>query len=230
MDQELLTILANIGSLVDQAQQMGAGEPAEEAPVVMESDDENADVMPPEDDDELLKKVLSAMKGMDSDEDDEDDVEKSDEGTQIGEDKAEALIDDLPPETDKAISAVAKMILSKLNKSRQVKKTRPEDKVAKALALLASRQVEVEKALTGIIKSSGLADEITRINEVQKSKHNTTAPVNDTADIQKTLEQIKNQLGSPQQSISMEERSLHKSLSDNDGEALKAIFSVNAKK
>jgi len=218
MDAEVLTILSNIESLIEQAKMMSGAEG--EAPVEPEA---------PQDD---VNKILEFMKQMEAPKDeepkDEDEVEKSAEGATASDD-AEARIEDQPEESKDAVSEVAKALAKLMSRgSKEVKKSADSgvDKLTKVVKALVDRNSEVEKTLENILEGLGIADKIKKNYEVQKSMKE--VPRNDPSEIKKTLDEIKTALGGNKEpgkkSFFNSENTLHKSLTENDGEFMKAIF------
>ena len=141
MDEKLKTILANIQSLVDQANQLSSGEAGEASQEAGE--EEGYDV-------EKIMKMLKDMgagkgedktveKGEDEgsaeDKKEDEEVKKSDKGTHAN-DKAQAIIDDQGEVNEENIQEVAKAIINMAKKS-SVKTSSTDPEITKAIQLMA---------------------------------------------------------------------------------------------
>jgi hypothetical protein len=131
-----------------------------------------------EKDEEVKKSTISTPA--DNDDTARDDAEKriDDESTNI---------------TDEAIDEVAKAIAKKLFKSKEVKKSENNlttnqllNEIVKVQKSLLARQEETENALSNMIKGLGIADEINKSYEVQKSQE-VKKGLNNKSDVEATL-------------------------------------------
>ena len=214
-NQEFLTILANISSLVEQLKQAEAQEESQEPSAPMEEGGEM--------DLEKIKKYLKAME--DGEEDENKEVEKS-ENSPSPDDKnfAEQNLDEQPEENDKNVKEVAKALFAMMNKGKPaVKKSNPLDDVLKVVKSLADETVENRKALNSILEGLGVADEIKKSVELKKSQERVK---NDPTDLKKSLDYIVEQL-KPQQSSTVATNDSHvlqKSLTADGGALLHGIF------
>ena len=232
-DQEINTIIANITSLLDQLKQMAGGGVGPEVPPEM--------APPPAEGEEDLQKILKYLKDMDKDEDDKEEgfnpkeIEKSSEGT-TNDDNADARIKDQPKENLDAIREVAKQLALIMSKKQTVAKSTSVNATANGLyeitKMLVDEVKELKKAQENILTGLGVADEILKTSEIKKSLDVPRKLENDPSEIQKTLDEIKNQL-----SVSKEQEKntngnshyLAKALSEKDGMALNMIFSGRKK-
>lgn len=232
MDAELQAILNNITSLVEQAKQMAGGSVEGPAP---EGGEEGFSP-------EMAEKVLKYLKAMDGEEDDDfgdedDEVAKSDNGTQLGDDKAEKLIDDQPEENIKNVNEVAKalaMIMASQKKGR-VAKSKEADPMKELFKVVKSLAVELkeQKAFNeNLLKGLGIADNIIASTEVQKSQDKAKPMDVDPQAVAKSLEYIQSVLGQKKEEpvSGNKGHSIVKSLTDNEGEALTAMFANNARR
>lgn len=211
MDQELMTLLNNIVSLVSQAKQAIGGEASGETvgggEEGIESKEDGLDM-------EEIKKYLKDMEGESGEkEPDEDDkIAKSEES-------ADKTVDEQPEVNEKNINAVAKMLMAAM-KSQPVKKSDDSGKVIKALS---NELDEVKKALNSILEGLGVADEIKKMEVVKKDNR----PIQnaDIHEIRKSLEIL---AGVKEENKIVNQNdgshSVFKSLTDNDGALLRGIF------
>ena len=246
MDAELATIFSNIASLVDQAKQMlggGAGAPpaAEKAEGIKPEDDEKAspDVA------EKIMKFLKEMDEPEKKEEKPGEVEKSaqekvsekkeekpgeveksaqekvstpDEGVNAS-DKAPAIVEETTPDQEKNINSIARALAGMMaNKSIQsVKKSDSSKEMYTVLKAIVDDQNDIKKAISNILSGLGVADQIKKMNEVEKSEaQNVRRPMNDQNEIQKSLDYIKQELGASRnnQPIGNNSDTVHKSLAD----------------
>lgn len=220
MDAELMTIFSNINSLVDQAKQMLGGQKAQMAEMEPEEKEEMASP-------EVAEKIMKFLKEMDEPEEKEEkpgEVEKADqpklstpdEGV-TATDGATAIVDETTPEQEKNLNEIARALITMMaNKSqnKSVKKSNDNKELYSFLQNLVDEQKEVKKAIKTIYEGLGVAEQIKKTNEVQKSE-NVRRPLNDPDEIQKSLDYIKQQLGvQSHRPVGNDGDSIHKSLSD----------------
>jgi hypothetical protein len=216
---EMATIISNIGSLIDQLKQMTAGEAVKEEP----KEEITA---------EQIEKILKEMDG-EKDEDKKEEVAKAvapaanspqDKGETASSDSDE-IIGEATDTQDKNLKeiekALKKMLEKKVNKSSSAK----DDAMLKAIQLIVDDNRELRKGLENIYEGLGIATEIKKLNEVKKSQEY-QRPINDPSEIQKSIDEIKNMLGTAK--AEKTEQSLQKSLSDES--VLRGIFSYNSKR
>ena len=208
MDAELATIFSNIASLVDQAKQMLGDEKASP---------------------DVAEKIMKFLKEMDEPEKKEEkpgEVEKSaqekvstpDEGVNAS-DKAPAIVEETTPDQEKNINSIARALAGMMaNKSIQsVKKSDSSKEMYTVLKAIVDDQNDIKKAINNILSGLGVADQIKKMNEVEKSEaQNVRRPMNDQNEIQKSLDYIKQELGASRnnQPIGNNSDTVHKSLAD----------------
>jgi len=218
MNEEIMTLLSNIQSELDQLKAIsGAGEASSE---------QDTTDMPAEDQSEFteedIAKLLKMVEGDGKKEEDEDDIAKSAEGATAS-DTAEERIEDQPEESKANVEEVAKGILMRyLAKSKQKKGSAEVVKMKSELA-------EVKKALSDVLEAIGVGDEIAKIQKSVSSP----IPRNNMTDVQKSIEEIKSLIqpktDGGRESFFNSGNSIMKSFTENDGEALKFIFSGHKK-
>lgn len=218
MDAELMTIFSNINSLVDQAKQMLGGESQGEQgqPEVAEKIMKFLKEMdkPKEDDAEALK------KSDDEDKDDEEVKKSAQEKTSPADagvtasDKAVERVEETSPEQEKNINEIARSIANMMvNKSKNVNKSN-DSELYTVLKVIVAEQNEVKKSVENILAGLGVAEQVKKINEVQKSQ-DVRRPLNDQNEIQKSLDFIKSELGArDNRPVGNSSETVHKSLSD----------------
>jgi hypothetical protein len=115
-------------------------------------------------------------------------------------------------------------------KGRSVKKSKslsPDQEVLKVVKSLAEETIELKTAMTHILQGLGVADQIAKANEIQKSQNTKRFVPNDQNEIRKGLDYIKESLGIEKKNTTSYERENHvvsKGLADNDGKALFELF------
>jgi len=233
MDAELATIFSNIASLVDQVKQMlggGAGTPppAEKAEGIKPEDEEKTSP-------DVAEKIMKFLKEMDEPEKKEEkpgEVEKSsavkkaaqekvstpDEGVNAS-DKAPAIVEETTPEQEKNLNEIARTLVGMMaNKSIQsVKKSDSTKEIFTVMKAIVDDQNDIKKAIGNILSGLGVADQIKKMNEVEKSQsQNVRRPLNDQNEIQKSLDYIKQELGASRNNLPVGNNSetVHKSLAD----------------
>lgn len=247
MNQELMTLVNNVQSLVEQIKQVaGAGKGTE----IKKNEEEQS-----MDDIENIKKFLKELEDetgseapegeempiapdegeeedavtMTDDMDEDDEVQKSDNGTTAN-DTAEARIEDMDEVNEDNIKEVAKTLVRLMSKSR-VKKSRASavsvDK--KVLKALISKVQEQDKAIASILSGFGIADQVKKSFESKQAQVVHKSADADT--IHKSMESFKDEIknlisqGQKNESGINGSHVVAKSLADNDGLALRAIFS-----
>jgi hypothetical protein len=222
---ELMTIVNNIESLLEQLKQATAGDATKADPEIENIPDSPKGV---DSDDELVKSISRILKGMEEGEDDEDDKEevvKSAEGATASDD-AEERIEDQPKTNIDNINEVAKAFI-KMARAKGAYKSKDVagSKLYKAVESLSSSVAIQNEALSNLIEGLGLA------HKVQKSvsaPQPTNRPMSNIADLQKSLEYIKSTMGTAESHKPMGQNDPHalmKSLADDEGLALRSIFS-----
>jgi len=232
MDAELATIFSNIASLVDQAKQMlgGAGAPPEA---------EKAFGMKPEEEEQatpgVAEKIMKFLKEMDEPEKEEEkpgEVEKCGNVKKAAQEKvsspddgvtatdgAVSVVDETTPDQTKNINEIARALAGMMaNKSiSSVKKSEGSKEMYTVLKAIVDDQNDIKKAIGNILSGLGVADQIKKMNDVEKSEaQNVRRPLNDQNEIQKSLDYIKQELGVSRNNLPIgnNSESVHKSLSD----------------
>ena len=236
MDEKLKTILANIQSLVDQANQLSGVEKAHEEP----DGDEGVAGGGDGDGGEMnVEEIMKILKGLNlkgaadavagekkpveknDDKDEDDKVEKSDEGTH-GDDSAEDIIEDQGEVNLKNIQEVAKAV-AKIYKSQKSAAKSVDPSVKKSLDNLASENRELKKSLELLLEGFGIAKTIKESTEVKKSQDAAKKP-EDLSTIKKAIaeevvslmkpEQKQNGVGWGMDTMNSGSSSVRKSISD----------------
>lgn len=224
---ELMTIVNNIEALLQQIKQSSAGEATKEDAPPEEQ------VLPPMESEEvspeIVKSIARILKGLDPEDekkkkDEADKAKKSAEGSTASDD-AKTLLDDQPEVNLENISDVAKAFIALAS---QKNKSTAETRMFKSMEALAERVVEQDRAITSILQGLGVADQVQKAADAKKQAEH--KPMYDQGDVQKTLDYIRREVGINPESKSVQkgqpdQHVLQKSLIENDGEALKAIFS-----
>jgi len=232
MDAELATIFSNIASLVDQAKQMlgGTGAPPEA---------EKAFGMKPEEEEQatpgVAEKIMKFLKEMDEPEKEEEksgEVEKCGKVKKAAQEKvsspddgvtatdgAVAVVEETTPDQTKNINEIARALAGMMaNKSiSSVKKSEGSKEMYTVLKAIVDDQNDIKKAIGNILSGLGVADQIKKMNDVEKSEaQNVRRPLNDQNEIHKTLDYIKQELGVSRNNLPIgnNSESVHKSLSD----------------
>ena len=214
MDAELMTIFSNINSLVDQAKQMLGGQKAQMANIEPEKEDESTSP-------DVAEKIMKFLKEMDEPEAKEEkpgEVEKADQPTLSTPDEgvtatdgAVAIVDEKTPEQEKNLNEIARSLVSMMAK-KSVKKS-ADSELVKVIKVMADEQSELRKSISNILAGLGIADQIKKANEVQKSQ-DVRRPLNDQNEIQKSLDYIKQELSRDNRPVGNNSETVHKSLSD----------------
>ena len=223
-DQELMTLLNNIVSLVGQAKQAVGEEGAPEAPAeVNASADGEKDGM----DMEAIKKFMKDLEGKKEDgEPDGDEAVKKSEESPSADDKsfAENSLDEQPKVNEENIKEVAKAIMSMMAK-KTVKKSDPMTEMVKVMKSLAEETSENRKAIGHILEGLGVADEIKKSADVKKSEiERRPMAVSDLSEIKKSLEMIASSKTEKLVNVNDGAHTITKSLTDNGGALLHSIF------
>ena len=228
MDAELMTIFSNITSLVDQAKQMmggqGQGQPASKAEGLTANPEEEEKATP-----DVAEKIMKFLKQMDEEPEekkekpsevkkaDQPSLSSPDEGV-TATDKATEIIGETTPEQEKNLNEIARALVGMMaNKSQHktVKKSQDNSELYSVIKAMVDDQTEIKKSIANILSGLGVADQIKKANEVQKSE-DVRRPQNDQNEIRKSLDYIKHELGiqdnRPVGNIGGD--SVHKSLSD----------------
>lgn len=219
---ELNTILGNIESLLEQAKMLSGNSTIETEETPDQDIEKILKMMKQDEEDEENNKM---QKQENEEDEEENEINKSDEGTH-GEDSAEDRIEDLPEETSDNIQEVAKTIVKMLaqQKGKKIQKSKDNGN-NKVLKQIIDEQNQLKKSITNILEGLGIADEIKKINEVKKSEIEQRKIPNDPNELKKSLDEIKKMIGTNKIEYSGNgNHSLMKSLTDNDGQALKYIF------
>lgn len=227
---ELQTVLSNIGSLVEEAKMMSGNEPMEDEPV----EEPEEEIKP-----ELAKSILKWLKAEEEgeDDDDKDEVGKSDEGPNAS-DKAEEIVDGGQGEVnEKNVNEVAKAIVRSLlgMKKNAVEKTQEKSKdseLKKAMDAVLQDNAQIKQALSHLLEGMGIVSQIKDNSKLEKAQDSREIP-NNSDEIKKTMDFIKSSLGIKDESstapVATGRQSLRKSLTEDGGKALSAIFAINAK-
>ena len=207
MDAELKTLLQNMKSLVNQAEQMvgSAGTPPEGE--VEESEENVSEGMV-----NKIMKFLQKKDGDMEDEGEEEEGEEGDEGTEVEKatqesvssedegvtatDSASNIIDEKTEVQEKNLNEIARAIAGMMinkSKTKVVKKSRDKE-ILTAMRAIVDEQNTLRKSVENILSGLGVADKIKALETVEKSKES-RKPQNDSQEIQKSLEYIKTQLG-----------------------------------
>ena len=194
LSAEEATLLSNIRSMVDELEQINAGEATASA------DEEDLDiVISPEEDDEDEKKKLM--------------MSKSDEGPTAN-DKADERLETTDEETEKNINAV-KALIARMDRKIRVERSRKTERdtlVLKAIGVIAQRLDVQEQAIMNLIKGLGVADEIQKSITPRKK----VKPVQST-DVQAVLKSLLGQAAADEKKEDDSPRpkdSVRKSLAD----------------
>ena len=232
MDAELMTIFSNIQSLIDQAKQMtgGQGQPTAKAEGLTVNPEEEEKATP-----DVAEKIMKFLKQMDEEpekkEEKPGEVEKCgtvkkadqpalsspDEGATAS-DKATQIIEETTPEQEKNLNEIARALVGMMaNKSQNktVKKSQDNSELYSVIKAMVDDQTEIKKSIANILSGLGVADQIKKMSDVQKSE-DVRRPQNDQNDIRKSLDYIKHELGIQDNRPvgNMSGESVHKSLSD----------------
>lgn len=239
--QQENAILQNIKSLIQQIEQIEAGEemakqaddqilvPEEkEEKVAMADDDTQKPMAEGEVDEEdmnkedmaLAKSILRAIR-------------KADEGTTASDDADARLGDDIPEVDQDNIDEVAKMLtkLAKKSKSAPVKKASKNNELedvkmaildlTKVVKSIADDNNEVQKAVASILDGIGVADAITSVqkSEVPVQRRSVNKPVADRPSVRKAImDEIRNNSGN-------RELAQSNTVRKNLGSVMKSLFS-----
>ena len=194
LSAEEATLLSNIRSMVDELEQINAGEATASA------DEEDLDiVISPEEDDEDEKKKLM--------------MSKSDEGPTAN-DKADERLETTDEETEKNINAV-KALIARMDRKIRVERSRKTERdtlVLKEICVIAQRLDVQEQAIMNLIKGLGVADEIKKSITPRKK----VKPVQST-DVQAVLKSLLGQAAADEKKEDDSPRpkdSVRKSLAD----------------
>lgn len=176
LSPEEMTILSNIGSLLDQLKQMSSGDGIVEPEEVTEAEDKPDNETTPEEDSLNGKEVKMIIKGTEN---------TPSDGATASDDAEERMDEVLPDLTEENVSEVEKafkLILSHLPKT--VKKSQPKQTVSPVVTLLnkmvdvqksTQDQIgEIEEALGHILNGIG----ITKQFEVSKPKQDDPKVIN----------------------------------------------------
>jgi hypothetical protein len=198
LSAEEATLLSNIRSMVDELEQINAGEATasydpEDKMEKMDGEEEELDiVIAPEDDEEE-----GMMK-----------ARKSDEGPTAN-DKAEERLETTDEESEKNIAAV-KALIARMDRKLRAEKSKSQQTdvvVLKAIKMIAKRQDEIEEAFTHILKGMGVADQIEK-SIVSKPKEK---PVQST-DVAAVLKSLLGQAAPAQEPAPRDSNEVRKSL------------------
>jgi hypothetical protein len=197
LSAEESTLLSNIRSMVDELEQINAGEAAasydpEDKMEKMDGEDDLDIVIAPEDDEE--EGMMKAAK--------------SDEGPTAN-DKAEERLETTDEESEKNIAAV-KALIARMDRKLRAEKSKSQQTdvvVLKAIKMIAKRQDEIEEAFTHILKGMGVADQIEK-SIVSKPKEK---PVQST-DVAAVLKSLLGQAAPAQEPAPRDSNEVRKSL------------------
>lgn len=217
LDNEQMTLLNNILSLLKEIMQTGdeviepadltEGTPAEFS--MLKEEEDVTEEYSEEIDEEELKKDLTSTE--------------SDSAT-ANDDAEERVEDPEPDASQENVQEVAKMLqmFKKMNAVKKSKKIDPSTRIlndlVKVTKSIADKQKTTDDALINVLKGLGIADEIEKSNNIQVKT--VTKGLNDTADVNKTLEYLVN-------AIKGNEKTKETLQGDNIGEVRKSFKNVD---